>query len=227
MLKTMVLFLALIGLAACGLANYRTADFETDRVREVALQSYKAVVSVEGIMGHGTGVAIARTDKYTYILTNYHVVNPALPGDVLGFYCHQGKYHSAVLVRADDKADVALLRTESKIGTIPFASMDESFGDFARVYAVGYPLSAGLTITEGRIMPNTGKYKFDIAHTAMIAPGNSGGPLLAYDPVDKRIEVIGLNAAVGASQYGMATHIALAISHTTIYKVLFKDIPDK
>lgn len=224
MIKTLVLFMAVLGLSACGVNQQSGSyDFETDMIRHVAAASYQAVVSMDGNLGHGTGVAVAKDAKYVYILTNYHVVNPALPGDVLGFYCHKGKFHNATLVRANKDADIALLRTESKIGTIPLADANNVLYEFQRVFAVGYPLSAGLTITEGRIMPGAGDYAYDIAHTAVIAPGNSGGPLIAFDPTDGRFEVIGINSAVGASQYGMATHIALAIGYPTTYETLLKD----
>ena len=221
-----VLAILLSGCATISLDN----DAETAWVKEIAQEVCPSVAYVHGIRGHGSGVAVYKDSNYTYFVTNYHVVaGMGLGGrSTLQTYC--GKELVGTVVAQDDLYDVAVLRvSDPTLSVVPLVSMDDAVKVYDRVWAVGFPLGAGYTITEGRLMPTRGKYeRYDLMHTAPIAPGNSGGPLVWYDPVEQRMEVLGLNSAVALSQHGIITHLSLAIGPEKLRKVLaerkfFKD----
>ncbi|MCE5311591.1 MAG: S1C family serine protease, partial [Nitrospiraceae bacterium] len=151
-----------------------------------------AVVTVydENKTGHGTGFFISRNG---YILTNAHVV--AHTGDSPKVKLYDGAEKTAVLIKVDAVRDLALIKIEGKNYT--YLKMGDSdkinFND--EVVAIGTPL---LMSNEGRVAKGLAKGSFDVSgkgrgqsfiiSNILMAPGNSGGPLL-----NEKMEVVGVN----------------------------------
>jgi serine protease Do len=172
-------------------------DFFKDFFESYAPREYKT-------QSLGSGVIISPKG---YILTNEHVINQATTIKVR--LADQTQY-DAVLVGADPKSDLAVLRIEAK-GALPFIHMGRSddlmIGE--TVIAIGNPFGLSHTVTTGVISAlnrsiRTGSrtYQDFIQTDASINPGNSGGPLLNING-----ELIGINTAI----YRKAEGIGFAI----------------
>ncbi len=142
--------------------------------------------------GIGSGVIVS-TDGY--ILTNNHVIENA---ETITVTMANGKdKHTAKLVGADAKSDLAVLKIDCK-ETLPAIELGDSasaeVGDI--VLAVGNPFGVGQTVTSG-IISARGRgvgltdYEDFIQTDASINPGNSGGAL-----VDVHGRLIGINTAI-------------------------------
>jgi serine protease Do len=163
------------------------------------------------MQGMGSGFIIHESG---YALTNNHVIENAdriqvKPGNDPNVY-------PAVVVGADPKTDVALIKIEGpKDKKWPFIPLGDSaalqVGDF--VVAIGNPFGLSQTVSTGilsaqhrrEIAPSgrTGLYDF-LQTDASINPGNSGGPLL-----NLKGEVIGINAAVNTAGQGLGFAIPI------------------
>jgi serine protease Do len=159
--------------------------------------------------GVGTGF-ILRSDGY--IVTNAHVIE----GDGGTFAASikvttaDGKTYAAVVVGADNKTDLAVIKIEStglpaaKLG----ASSTMQLGD--PVIAIGHPFGLIDTVTTGNISGvgrEWASLKNMMQITGSVNPGNSGGPLF-----DLKGQVIGINTAkIGDQEHffdiGFATPI--------------------
>lgn len=167
-------------------------------------------------VGHGSGIVVA-PDK---VLTNAHVVDLLRdePGLVLGVVPSQGKKsHKGRVVALSPGNDLALV--EIKGASLPVATFFAgAVGDGASVTAIGYPgtvdraerLDTAALVsplapvkTSGTISAGRASKDYDtLLHTAPMAQGESGGPL-----VDGCGRVLGVNNAVSAgdsSQFGFA-----------------------
>ncbi len=169
--------------------------------------------------GHGSGIAVSPTR----IVTNAHVVESAVkyPNNVaLGVVPSEGKKsYSARLVAIDSKRDLALI--EITQGHVPPAAIYSGpFEAGEHVVALGYPGNVDLASARSSadyITPRTpvrseGNLSNQqavngiatLVHTAKIARGNSGGPL-----VDLCGRVVGINTFItraddGDSPFGFA-----------------------
>ncbi len=147
-------------------------------------------VFVEGLMGMGGGTVIAKTEKSMYILTCYHVISDidmlnkaGLPykatigyskkddsGTIAGMVAY-----GAVIVKVDEKNDLALLKTgaiDDNLVVAPISTVYPQKGDV--VYSVGSPLGLLRTISKGILSGHEdGFYLSDNTTTF----GNSGGGL--------------------------------------------------
>lgn len=149
-------------------------------------------------MGQGSGFII---DPSGIILTNAHVVNKT---DEITVQLSDGREFQATEIKADDRADVAIIRITVK-EKLPFLTMGDEqeleIGDW--VLAFGSPFGLHRTVTQGIISAksrglNDPRMKQELLQTdAAINPGNSGGPL-----VDMRGEVIGVNTAIESRSGG-------------------------
>lgn len=149
-------------------------------------------------MGQGSGFII---DPSGIILTNAHVVNNA---DEITVQLSDGREFKATEIKADDRADVAIVRIAVK-EKLPFLAMGDEqqleIGDW--VLAFGSPFGLHRTVTQGIISAksrglNDPRMKQELLQTdAAINPGNSGGPL-----VNLRGEVIGVNTAIESRSGG-------------------------
>ncbi|MBC7985379.1 MAG: trypsin-like peptidase domain-containing protein, partial [Sphingomonadaceae bacterium] len=172
------------------------------------------------LLGHASGVAVAPN----LIVTNAHVVAPLEMADDIGMMivpAEGSRRYVGRLVAVDPRADLALIRLES--GAIPPATiytgpLDEN----ARVAAIGYPGSVDLAenlSARDRVTPmdavrtfgqiSGGRSRRDVQtllHTAAMAQGNSGGPL-----VDACGRIVGVNS-FGSISSGSDAEFAFAIA---------------
>lgn len=175
--------------------------------------------------GHGSGVAVAPGR----IVTNAHVVELAqrYPDNVvIGIVPSQGsKSYRGKLIAYDTKRDLALI--ESSGAQLPPAALytgPSAEGD--AVVALGYPGNVDLATARSAadyitpMAPVRSEGVFSgrrqltgievLLHTASIARGNSGGPLL-----DRCGRVIGINSAITRGEEGDST-FGFAIADTEL-----------
>jgi putative serine protease PepD len=191
-------------------------------VANIAARVLPSVVSIQIRMGDnggtGSGVVI---DKEGHILTNNHVVSPAIgvAGSTISAAFQDGTQVPAQVVGRDPKTDLAVLKvnvpdlTVAQIGN----SSDLAVGD--TVIAIGSPLELAGTVTEGIVSAlhrpvrlngegsDTNAVIDAIQTDAAINQGNSGGPL-----VDSTGAVIGLNAAIRTAGPGEGGSIGLGFA---------------
>ncbi|WP_299326991.1 serine protease [Parasphingopyxis sp.] len=155
------------------------------------------------LLGHGSGVAVAPG----LIVTNAHVVAPLResPSIEISIVPSSGEQrYPGTLLASDSRADLALIRMQE--GVIdPLPVFTGRPPDTGRVAAIGYPgsvdLAENLSASE-RVRPipavrtfgqlSGGRSRRDVdtlLHTAAMARGNSGGPL-----VDECGRIIGINS---------------------------------
>ena len=166
------------------------------------------------LIGHGSGVVVA-PDK---IVTNAHVVSDAQFDESVTFVIipsEGSRSYEATLVAVSADKDLALLKLETGARLIPASVYTGVVGDGADVFAIGYPanVDAALQLSEddtlrpqmpvktrGNISAGRSSKSVDsLLHTAPIAPGNSGGPL-----VDACGRVVGINSFGSIAQGGGA-----------------------
>lgn len=168
----------------------------------------------------GSGIVI---DRRGYIVTNYHVVEPADPlqgkANKLTVILATGEELSATLVASDVQQDLALLRVEN--GEMPVALWGDSGqvrpGDW--VVAIGsalgdFPNSVTVGVVSGldrSLELENAVIEGLIQTDAAINKGNSGGPL-----VNLNGEVIGINTFIirEGQRSGVAEGIGFAIPST-------------
>jgi V8-like Glu-specific endopeptidase len=212
--------LALLLLALFAFATPARADDISAASRSVVRVVVVAVEDGEVVgFGHGSGFVVAPNR----IVTNAHVVELAVnyPNDVvIGVVPSEGsRSYGARIVRVDAQHDLALLEMEEgRLPPIPLFL--GPLADGATVAALGYPGNVDLATAQSAddyITPlpptrSMGNYSNQRAingiaallHTANIARGNSGGPLL-----DQCGRVIGVNTFItrgdeGDSPFGFA-----------------------
>jgi serine protease Do len=128
-----------------------------------------------------------------YILTNAHVVEEA---DEIKVRLADKREFDAVVIGADARSDVALIRIEA--AGLPHVVLGDAealkVGEW--VLAIGSPfgfeqsVTAGIVSAKGRSLPDENFVPF-IQTDVAINPGNSGGPLF-----NLRGEVIGINSQI-------------------------------
>lgn len=163
--------------------------------------------------GQGTGVIIGADGL---IITNNHVIRGAQQVTVV---TSDNKSHTAKVVGADPKTDIAVLRIEATgLKPAKFGDSDKAeVGDW--VVAVGSPfgldqtVTAGIVSAKGRSLSLT-DYEDFIQTDAAINPGNSGGPLL-----NLKGEIIGINTAI-ASRSGGYNGVGFAIPSNIVQSVM-------
>jgi putative serine protease PepD len=196
--------LALVGLIAAGVAGAVIANAintpsvavpaaaTSCNVTAVADQQLPSVVTIMAGSGASGGVGsgeVIRSDGY--ILTNNHVITPAVTGGSLEVLFDDGSTVAATIVGRDPLTDLAVIRVsgESGLRTIPIGnSTNLRIGQ--PVIALGAPLGLSSTVTSGIVsaldrtihVPGEGQQSallIDAVQTdAAINPGNSGGALV-------------------------------------------------
>ena len=173
-------------------------------------------------ISHGSGFAVTPQK----IVTNAHVIREALQDDTLriGIVPSEGEeaaYGRAIAV--SPRNDLALVEiTEGSLRLPPLTIAGMIAGDMGEVTSVGYPMNVdraqGLNIgdifraqppvkSRGFLSGARPSREFDtILHTAPIARGNSGGPLL-----DGCGRVLGVNS-FGADSEGSDAEFYFAVS---------------
>lgn len=173
-------------------------------------------------IGHGTGFAITPTK----IVTNTHVVRELMQDDTLRIAVvppDGGSADYATIVATDSAKDLALLQITGtlRLPALTIGGTAPSDGD--EVAAVGYPMNVdraqGLDLSDlFRPQPPVKSRGFvsgarpsrnldTVLHTAAIARGNSGGPLL-----DGCGRVVGVNSFGTTSDGGDDAEFSFAVS---------------
>jgi serine protease Do len=180
--------------------------------------------------GNGSGFVV---DDKGHIVTNFHVVAPALkePGpdnggiDLLpeavisvSFVAEPDKQFPVRVLGANPDYDLALLEVVDREGVpevlpLPLGDSDKVIAGEAAI-AIGSPFGLHATVTSGIISAiereRPGLVGIDIPFIqtdAAINPGNSGGPLF-----NSRGEVIGINNAILASPLGPHAFIGVGFA---------------
>ncbi len=173
-------------------------------------------------VSHGTGFAVGPTT----IVTNAHVVRDAVMDQELRIGIVPSGGGEAVygqLIAISPEKDLALVRLTGDLRLPPLALAGGTPPDSGEVTSVGYPMNVdqaqGLEIADifrsqppvksrGFISGTRPSRQFDtILHTAPIARGNSGGPLL-----DECGRVVGVNS-FGADSGGADAEFFFAVSN--------------
>ena len=194
-----------------------------------------AVVTIQsqGASSGGTGSGVIY-DAQGDIVTNYHVISPAIDGGQLQVTLADGRLYAARIVGHDKTTDLAVIRLEnppSNLTVARFAS-SQNLQVGAPVMAIGAPLGLSNTVTtgivsalnrpvevsmdEGSASQDQTQASSDLVITnaiqidASINPGNSGGPLF-----DSTGAVIGINSSIkslATSSDGQAGSIGLGFA---------------
>ena len=183
-------------------------------------------------VSHGSGFAVTSDT----IITNAHVVREALLDDTLTIAVvpsegDEAEYAKAISV--DPRTDLALIRINGPLRLPRLTIAGRTDPDSGEVSSVGYPMNVdraqGLEIgdifksqppvkSRGFISGARPARQFDsILHTAPIARGNSGGPLL-----DGCGRVIGVNS-FGADSEGGDAEFYFAVSTRELLPFLRKN----
>ncbi|MFJ2578480.1 S1C family serine protease [Kitasatospora aureofaciens] len=196
-------------------------------IASIAQKALPSVVTIKaqgnGESGTGTGFVF---DTEGHILTNNHVVAPAVTGSggkLTVKFADGSSYSASVLGRAEGY-DVAVVKLDNppkgKLAPLTLADSDKvNVGDAS--IAIGAPYGLESTVTSGIISAKdrpvasgdeTGaqaSYMNALQTDASINPGNSGGPLL-----DSSGAVVGINSAIqsNASANGRAGSIGLGFA---------------
>ena len=220
-LRCLVLFAALIGVFVPQSGRSDPADINA------AARGVVRVVIIGDAGGevypvsHGSGFAVTPTR----IVTNAHVVREAMQDDTLriGVIPPEGNDSSyARILAISPKNDLALIEITDGLRLPPLTISGDSERDSGEVTSVGYPMNVdraqGLDLNDifnsqppvksrGFISGTRPSRQFDtILHTASIARGNSGGPLL-----DGCGRVLGVNS-FGADSGGSDAEFFFAVS---------------
>ena len=219
-------------LLAVSLAAPAHADDISATARGVVRVVTIAIVDDEVVgFGHGSGVAVAPNR----IVTNAHVVEllAKYPGDVVvGIVPSEGsKSYQGRVIAVDVAHDLALIEiTGTRLPTVALYTGPVEEGSM--VTALGYPGNVDLATAKSAadyihpLAPIRSEGVFSgrrqmtgidvLLHTAQIARGNSGGPLL--DPCGR---VIGINSAVTRGEDGDSS-FAFAIADSEVAAFLTK-----
>ena len=169
-------------------SNQTTSSCAVTPVAEKVLPSV-VTISAKGASSSGTGSGeVIRTNGY--ILTNNHVIAPAVSGGSLTVYFSDGKTAAATLVGRDPLTDLAVIKVnEPDLAAIPVGSSG-SLVVGQPVVALGAPLGLSSTVTSGIVsaLDRTIEVPGESSQSALlinaiqtdaaINPGNSGGALV-------------------------------------------------
>lgn len=156
-------------------------------VEEAVALVYDSVViinasSISGA-GSGSGVMIAESEKYTYIITCHHVIEGATNFEVI---LSDNSSYEGILIGGDNQTDIAVIAIE-KTGLTLATFIDDSHnvGLASTVIAIGNPLgtlggsvTVGVVSSTNRLIEMSDGTSKDLIQTdAAINSGNSGGGL--------------------------------------------------
>lgn len=175
-------------------SSFPLADAFSPALVELVERVQPGIVQVRrGDRGAGTGI-VWRADGY--IITNYHVV--AGNGIAIQVLLNDGRTFDAEVVQSNPRLDLALLKIPANdLKAIPAGDSSKlRVGEL--VFAIGHPWGQRYVVTAG-IFSKMSEVKLRgseeaihyIQSDVLIAPGNSGGPLLNADG-----EVVGINAMI-------------------------------
>ena len=153
---------------------------------EIFTEASESIVVISTSSSQGSGFIVKHDDRYTYILTNSHVVEGN--DEVVVSWLDKRKEKGKVIADygADTlQRDVALVRVDA-IRSIPLVIDDDKPVIGTDVVVIGAPKGLDFSLSRGIVSQIRENGDF-IQVDAPVNPGNSGGPLL-----DKNGCVIGL-----------------------------------
>ncbi|MFI6346535.1 trypsin-like peptidase domain-containing protein [Streptomyces sp. NPDC050560] len=182
-------------------------EMPPDSVAKIAKTALPSVVTlhVKGAEEQDTGTGFV-LDGQGRILTNNHVIQPAVSSGEISVTFSDGRTAKGTVVGHDSGYDLAVVKVSGVSDVKPLTLGDSdgiAVGD--PVVAIGSPFDLPGTVTSGIVSakerPITAggeseddsdvSYVDAIQTDAPINPGNSGGPL-----VDEKARVIGINSAI-------------------------------
>jgi putative serine protease PepD len=180
-----------------------TKNRDPGSVAGIAQRLVPSVVMIKVSNGTEGGAGTGFVVRGGYIVTNNHVVAPAVSGGSMQVVFSDGKTTTATVVGHDPTSDIAVIKPGTLAGrkALTLGNSDQlAVGD--PVIAIGSPLGLAGTVTTGivsalnRPVSTSGEggesaFINAVQTDAAINPGNSGGPL-----VDAKGEVIGVNSAI-------------------------------
>jgi hypothetical protein len=225
-LRRLALILLLAGFATTARADQQDLTAAARGIVRVAIIATDGSQSY--FVGHGTGFAVA-PDK---ILTNAHVVELVREEKnlVIGVIPSEGlKSYGGRIVAFSPRNDLALIQIDE--GRLPVSTFYAgAVSDGQHVTAIGYPgavdRAQGLDLkqmveplipvkTSGNVSSGRSSKSYDtILHTAPLAAGNSGGPL-----VDDCGRVLGVNS-FGSVSDGQDAEFGFAVSNREVASFL-------
>ncbi len=210
---------------------YQTTEKATIGEQSVAAVAAKSAGSVVEIMtasagtgytgktvsGAGSGVIISesKTQEYTYIVTNNHVVEGF---ETIIVRTTSGKEYSASVVGTDWLTDIAVLRIRAKgLSVATYVSGETPLVLGQQVVAIGNPLGAlGGSVSDGIISGLSRTITIEgipmtlLQTDAAINPGNSGGGL--FDMNGNLVGIVNAKSvAEGVDNIGFAIPIETAM----------------
>ncbi len=151
-----------------------------------------AIVKVSAGQSRGSGFIFETKGDTAFVVTNHHVIEDE---DEVDVRVGDSQTYKALLLGSDADKDIAVISIccDSSFAALAWGSVTTTPGQ--KVIAIGYPgavsRTATATATQGEILlpisPNA--LSGYIPHSALLSPGNSGGPLLSMEG-----EVLGVNA---------------------------------
>ncbi|MDH4258773.1 MAG: serine protease [Gammaproteobacteria bacterium] len=167
------------------------AKVRLDAARDAVVQIRSFFNESESSAFHGSGFAV---DDGRRIVTNYHVVAQSVLNPRryrLEYLASDGRKGPLHVLAIDVRNDLAVVAADDlELPALKLRSEIPAQGE--RAWSIGFPLSLGLTITEGvanGLVENTIEQR--IHYTGAINSGMSGGPAL-----DTRGRVYGVNVSV-------------------------------
>jgi serine protease Do len=172
------------------------SDSITDVIERV---SNSLVVVHNGKHGAGAGIAW-RPDGY--IVTNYHVIARGR----IAVSLPDGEEAPARVVAQEPEIDLALLKIERSDLPVAHIADSNAIRPWQIVLAMGHPWGQRAAVTT-RVISGKGKAQVKgkrgsipvIRSDVLLAPGNSGGPL-----VDAHGAVLGINTMIVGGDLGVA-----------------------
>jgi len=227
LLRRLALILCLAGFASIARADQQDLTAAARGIVRVA------IVATDGnqsyFVGHGSGIAVA-PDK---VLTNAHVVELVREEKnlVIGVVPSEGKKsYGGKIIAFSPGNDLALIQLDD--GALPVSTFYAGVPqDGQHVTAIGYPgtvdRAQGLDLqqmiqpqipvkTSGNISSGRSSKSYDtLLHTAPLAAGNSGGPL-----VDDCGRVLGVNSFGSVSDSNADAEFGFAVSNREVANFL-------
>jgi putative serine protease PepD len=206
-------------------------------VTSVAEQQLPAVVTIQagsGGQGGGGGVGSGEVIRAEgYILTNNHVIAPAVGGGTLDVLFEDGNSARASLVGRDPLTDLAVIKVagKSNLKTVPIGnSADLRIGQ--PVVALGAPLGLSSTVTSGIVsaLGRTVQVPGEGAQTALLVdaiqtdaainPGNSGGALVNCSGALVGIPTAGATTGESSGSIGLGFAIPVDSAMTVANEII-------
>lgn len=197
-------------------SSQRKLSWDKEVVKRCIKATTIVLVNVEDGQFLGTGVMI---DRFGLSLTAAHVVGHDGIEQMFMITPEGNRYDVEVLF-INRRSDLALIRPLKSAQRFQYSRLQASDKVFSGqdVLVVGHPYSNFYTVTTGVISKAYysiwyGEQVLDI--TALVNPGNSGGPIF-----NARGEIVGIVSAMHISRVGSPTGIGIGISIRTIRKFL-------